>query len=189
VHFSSGKLLVPICLFAIIVAATPCRSGDTDEPRDLEAREEVLGDLAFLIGEWKIESKRYARSGEVIEENGGSTRFEWVLEGLRILEQATTSLGGQPMDVLNVYAFHPENKQWEMVRTDTIHHSFSIQVGTFDDGRLVLHRKYRSPDSDLTRRWTLQPVGEDRFSLLLEFSFDEGESWFRRNETWYTRTG
>lgn len=156
-----------------------------EEP--LEARGE-LDKLGFLIGEWKIESKRYSLDGPVVEENQGTSEFVWVMEGQRIQEQASTRLGGQAMDVLNLFGYDPRNRQWEIARTDSIHNRFGVRVGTFsEEGKLVLFEKHPRAGSDVTRRWTLERLGDGRFTELLEFSLDGGKTWKRRNQAWYVK--
>ena len=91
------------------------------------------GELArwsFPVGDWKLDSKRYSLDGpEILEHNRGTASFALTLEGRRIEERATTTLAGRDMLVLNVFAFHPERKQWEVARTDSIHHSFNFMRG------------------------------------------------------------
>jgi hypothetical protein len=147
----------------------------------------ALGELRFLIGQWEIDSKRYALDGPVIEENSGTAEFVWVLGGRRIQEQSSTRLGGQPLEVLNVYLFDPKNDRWEIARTDSIHDAFGVRFGTWSDGKLVTFEKHPSPDSEVTRRWTLERIDDDRFTELLEFSRDGGKTWKRRNQAWYSR--
>ena len=159
------------------------------------AKKEVVtpaasGELArwsFLVGKWDMDSKRYSLDGPVIEENEGRAEFWLALAGMRIQEQQSTTMAGRPMEVLNVFVFHPEKKEWEIARTDSLHHSFNVILGTGSEDTIVLFERNPRPGSDVTRRVTYVRQGDDEFSRLLEFSLDEGKSWLRRNETVYTR--
>ena len=51
----------------------------------------------------------------------------------------------------------------------------------------MLFERNPRPGSDVTRRLTYTKLNHDRFSLLLEFSMDQGKTWVRRNETFYAR--
>ena len=63
----------------------------------------------------------------------------------------------------------------------------NVMRGTDDEGRIVLFERNPRPGSDVSRRVTYSRDADDRFSRLLEFSLDSGETWVRRNETFYTR--
>ncbi len=141
----------------------------------------------FLAGSWDLKSTRYSFEGEAIEENSGTARFAWTMKGLRLQELQSTTLAGREMEVLNIFMFHPERREWELARTDSLHHAFNVLRGEESDGAIVFFARNPSPNSDLSRRWTYKKISNDRFSLLLEFSEDQGKTWFRRNETFYTR--
>lgn len=142
---------------------------------------------SFLVGGWDMRSTRYSFEGEAVEDNTGTAEVSWTLKGLRLQEIQSTTLAGRAMEVLNVFVFHPERREWEIARTDSLHHSFSVMRGQGNNGSIVFFERDPSPESDVARRWTYQRISDNRFRVLLEFSTDQGATWFRRNETLYTR--
>jgi len=171
----------------LLVAFTMAVGKPKPGPSAGEQPPEALKSWGFVVGDWEMESKRYSLDGPVIEENSGQATFAWEMQGLRLEERQTTTLAGRDMLVLNLFVFHPEREEWEIARTDSLHHSFSVMRGTNVDDRIVLLERNPNPESDVVRRVTYSRDGEDRFSRLLEFSLDTGETWVRRNETFYTR--
>ena len=148
---------------------------------------EALKQWGFMIGEWAMDSTRYSLEGPVIENSAGTATFSWGMEGLRIEERQSAVLNGRDMLVLNLFAFNPEREAWEIAWTDSLHNGFSVMRGTSVEDRIVLFEKNPRPGAEVTRRVTYARQGKDRFSRLLEFSLDGGESWLRRSETVYTR--
>jgi hypothetical protein len=146
-----------------------------------------MKEWSFVLGSWDMDSRRYSLDGPVIEENKGKASFSLALNGTRIQERQSTTMGGKPMEVLNVFAFHPDKKEWDIARTDSLHHLFSVMGGTSSERSIVLFERNPNPESRVTRRVTYARSGNDKFSRLLEFSLDKGKTWVRRNEETYTR--
>ncbi|MBZ0114910.1 MAG: c-type cytochrome [Thermoanaerobaculia bacterium] len=146
-----------------------------------------LHEWSFLVGSWESTSKRFSSEGQVIEDNHGTATFSWDLDGQRLRERQTTTLAGQPMEVLNLFSAHPETGEWQIARTDSLHHTFNLMSGSASEGTLTFAEAHPNPNHSVTRRWIYSKSGDDAFSLRLEFSEDGGESWFVRNETEYLR--
>ncbi len=176
-----------IAFVVVAVMAVTLVVAELEKGRLHSEAPDELKQWSFLIGEWKLESRRYSLDGPVIEENRGISRFSLALDGLRIQESQSITFAGQSMNVLNIFAFHPEQKHWEIARTDSLHTNFSVLRGTMSDDAIVLFERNPRPGSEVKRRYTYSRTGDDSFRLLLEFSLDEGESWLRRSETLYRR--
>lgn len=176
-------LMPALLLVALLVPATAAfgmKKVSTEAPEELQR-------WSFLLGRWKMDSRRYSLEGPVIESNSGTATFSMALSGLRIQERHSTTLGGKPMETLSLFSFHPERKQWQVARTDSLHHTFGVMQGTGEGDSIVLFEKDPDPDDAVTRRLTYTKKSPDEFGLLLEFSEDKGKTWKRRNETVYTR--
>lgn len=142
---------------------------------------------AFVIGDWKLEEKRYDFDSKLMQTNAGRATFSRVMNGQRIQELHTLEHGDDVMTVLQLFVYDPRSEEIEIARTDSGHYGFWVIIGSMTDERMTLLEKHPDPESDITRRITYTRVDDDHFNRQLEFSEDKGESWFVRSEWSYVR--
>ena len=153
------------------------------------AEEPVTGleDWEFLLGDWQIVAKRYSFESELIEQTDGQATFSHTMNGRRIQELQSTIHAGQRSEALVILVYSPRAEQIEIVRTDSGHFSFSIWVGKMSKEKLEFRQKHPNPDSEVTRRLSYLRKDDQHFIRRLEFSPDQGETWFVRSEMVYRK--
>jgi len=148
---------------------------------------EGLDRWKFMVGEWRVVEKRFDFDAKPIGTADGHATFSMAMNGGRIQELLTISGEPDTTTALHVFAFDPDRGEVEIARTDSGHSGFWIITGTVSDGRMDLKEKHPDPKSAVTRRITYLRRDDDHFARRLEFSRDQGASWFVRNLQEYER--
>ena len=173
-------------ILVLAISSTLAMSGDA-HPAAAETVPTGFEDWAFLLGEWQVVEQRYGFDGELIQTNAGSATFSLAMNGQRIQELQSIPRGDEEMTALQVFVYDPRRDEIQIARTDSGHYGFSVIVGTISGSRIDLLEKNPNPESDVTRRFTYRRIDSDHFERQLEFSTDEGASWFVRSEWIYSR--
>lgn len=142
---------------------------------------------SFLIGEWELSTTRYSFEGEVIETETGTSTFSIAPGGRVIMESQHSVLNRQDLETLQLYAYNPRTNQIEIARTDSAHHAFMVTRGTITESRIDLLEKHPNPESDVTRRYSIVKTDPDHFVQELDFSLDQGKTWFTRYRAAYAK--
>lgn len=153
-----------------------------------EGLPDAFGAWTFLVGEWDLETKRYSFEGEVQETESGLAAFSIAPSGVHLLEVENTVLGGNHVQALHVFAVDPEHGTIEIARSDSGHgYHLSILTGTISGDQIELLEKHPNPTHSVIRRVIYTRENDDRFTRELQFSSDQGDTWFTRFEGVYTR--
>jgi len=171
--------LVTLAIVLSAIAPGPARAADP-APAGLER-------WAFVIGEWNLVERRYGSDSSLIETNPGHARFSRVMKGQRIEEFQVTARGDDSTTALQVFAFDPGSGEVEIARTDSGHRGFWVIAGPMSDAGIDLTERHPDPAAQVTRRISYRRIDDDHFVRRLEFSTDDGASWFVRSEWAYTR--
>jgi len=148
---------------------------------------EGLEDWALLLGDWSLVEQRYSFEGELIETHRGQARFGTLMDGQRIQETQWFGEGEERSQALHVFVFDPRSRELEIARTDSDHYGFSVLIGSVTPGLIDLLEKHPNPEHQVIRRVRYTKNDERSFLRTLEFSTDQGESWFIRSEWIYSR--
>lgn len=142
----------------------------------------------FAFGDWNLVEKRYGFDGDLIQANRGTAHFSKAMAGKR-LEELQTLLReeGETASALQVFVYDPRANQVEIARTDSGHYGFWVITGKPTPDWMELKEKYPDPESEITRRITYTCVDRDHFTRRLEFSQDNGNTFFTRSEWLYSR--
>lgn len=160
----------------------------TQETDDTTRLNHWLQEWAFLMGDWHLTENRYDFESKLIETNEGRARFRRVMEGQRYEEtQELTRKDGSKSDALHVFAYDPLSEEVEIARTDSGHYGFWVIIGKATKNGLELVAKHPDPEEKITRRIRYTRYNDRNFKRTLEFSEDNGETYFVRSEWIYTR--
>jgi hypothetical protein len=154
------------------------------------ARAADLGGLApwtFLVGDWSVTERRYDFDGNLTHPYAGYSTFSRVMHGARLQELATVATESDSAVVLHLFVWNPRTSEVELTRTDSDHYAFWTLVGAASADRIEMRAKHPDPESKITRRVTYLRPDSKRVIRRLEFSQDQGDSWFVRNEVEYAR--
>ena len=179
-RFFAALTVLALTSLALILAASSVQAQE-DAPVDR------LNEWRFLIGSWSLLEQRFSFEGELIQENEGRASFSWTLHETRIQEMQELAHGEETTHALLTYVYNPRREEIEIARTDSGHYGFSVTVGSLSPDRLVLREKHPNPNHQVIRRYTFAKESADRFVRTLEFSTDQGENWFDRSVTTYSR--
>jgi len=174
------SITLPMALATICLAAA---SGLTQQPPS----DGLVAPWVFAIGDWDLVETNYSAEGEVIQTNIGSAVFSYAMNGARLQEFQSLLREGETLTALHLFVYDPRNEQVEIVRTDSGHYGFWVIVGKLRENGISLAAKHPDRKSKVTRRITYKRVDDNHFSRQLEFSSDQGKSWFVRSVWVYTR--
>jgi hypothetical protein len=135
-----------------------------------------LAQFGQYIGDWKIEDSSLAQDGsEWTEGEGARWIFTCLGNGVAI-QDFWLPPGGNVGTNLRTYK--PDTATWEVAWTiDKIPSGFSHIRAKLDEvGNVVMH--YVAPLPAPLRKITFFPVDESGWKWKMEFSTDEGETWF-----------
>jgi hypothetical protein len=161
------------CLFVATVA-----SADDDALPFGNTKACMQGPMAQFgqyIGDWKIADSTLAQDGSGWSDGEGA---RWIFtcfgNGAAVQDfwfPANGSIG------TNLRTYNPDTETWEIAWTvDKLPGFNHIRAQQNEDGNIVMHTI--SPVQTPTRRITFFPVDESGWKWKLEFSTDEGETWF-----------
>lgn len=146
---------------------------------------EGLADWALMLGDWELVERRYSFEGELIQTNHGRAGFQLVLHGQRVQEIQTLEHGEGSTRALHLFVFDPRSQELEIARTDSDHYGFSLLIGSVGADSIELLEKHPNPEHQVIRRVRYDKTEDGGFRRTLEFSTDQGESWFVRSEWIY----
>ena len=160
----------------LLVASVAIAENDdlpfTDKESCMQGPMEQFG---RYIGDWNIEDSQLARDGSGWSDGKGA---RWIFscfgDGVAV-QDFWLPAGGSTGTNLRTY--HPETGTWEIAWTATNVPGFAhIRARQDDDGNIVMN--YVAPVPTPLRRITFMPPDENGWKWKLEWSTDDGETWF-----------
>jgi hypothetical protein len=135
-----------------------------------------MAQFGQYIGDWKIEDSQLAQDGSGWSDGEGARWIFTCLGNGTAIQDFWLPPGGNVGTNLRTYK--PDTGSWEIAWTiDKIPSGFShIRAQQEKSGNIVMH--YVAPIPTPLRKITFFPVDESGWKWKLEFSNDEGETWF-----------
>jgi len=168
-----------IFAIALILAAAPLAGADEsdflfDAPDG--CMEGPLEQFGRYIGDWKIEDESLAQDGSAWGPGAGA---RWIFSCLgdgTAIQDFWVPNGG-PVGT-NLRSWNTTTESWDIAWTiKGIPHGFThIQASEDESGNIVM--SYKSPVPSPNRRITFFPPDENGWNWKMEFSNDDGETWF-----------
>ncbi|GJL93950.1 MAG: hypothetical protein DHS20C05_03550 [Hyphococcus sp.] len=177
---SAALLIIPFASAAAFEnpqnLAVATNKGDMRDDRAPEA----LGKLAFLIGDWDIESAYDQPDGSVLTSKARMTG-RYTLGGFGVETQGVhATLGNPDIDVFvstHIYMVHPKSGDIAAIAINTLGNR------KFNDGEfigedfIVIASGEMFNGADVINRSRFFNMTEDRFQTALEVSEDGGKTW------------
>jgi len=174
VHDRSKRLLIML----LVLLAVPFHARGQDE---------LAAPWAFALGNWDLVETVHDADGELIQTNIGSAVFSSAMNGECLEESQSLLRDGETVTALQLFVLETGTGNVEVVRADSGHSGFWILAGKLQGNVMVLAAKYPDAASKVTRRITYERVDDNHFARKLEFSRNQGKTWFVRSEWVYTR--
>jgi len=134
-----------------------------------------LAQFGRYLGDWKIEDSTLSQDGS---EWTAGTGARWIFSCLgngTAIQDFWLPPDGKVGTNLRTY--HPETGAWEVAWAITSAPGFShIRAKQDENGNIVMH--YVAPIPSPLRRITFFPPDDEGWTWVLEFSRDNGDSWF-----------
>jgi len=165
---------------ALLLSATAVADDRYDLGRSPAAPVE-LDAYAPLVGEWAITTETLQQDGTWADSPGAQWNFYFILEGHAIQDDWISHApptGDPPIygRGTNIRIYDTEEDRWEMAwiasRTRSLS-TYTAQNGP--DGSIVMRDLFGVAQPS---RITFYDIREDSFEWKLEFTQDEGETWF-----------
>jgi hypothetical protein len=134
-----------------------------------------LEQFGRYLGNWTIEDSQLGQDGKTWTPGAGAQwNFACLGNGTAIQDfwmPADGSVG------TNLRTWNPGTESWDIAWSVTSLPGFAhISAREDENGNIVM--KYESPVPDPLRRITFFPPDENSWNWTLEFSTDDGETWF-----------
>ena len=165
-----GTLIVSISPLAVASAISDLFGKDDG------CMEGPLEQFGRYVGDWKIEDESLAQDGSGWGPGAGA---RWIFSCLGDgtgIQDFWIPNGGQVGT--NLRTWNTDTESWDIAWTiKGISHGFThIQASKDESGNIVM--SYKSPVPSPNRRITFFPPDENGWNWKMEFSTDEGETWF-----------
>ena len=134
-----------------------------------------MAQFGQYIGDWNIEDSNFAQDGSGWSKGAGARWIFTCLGNGTAIQDFWLPANGAVGTNLRTYK--PDTGTWEIAWTvDKLPGFTHIRAEQDDDGNIVMH--YVAPIPTPMRKITFFPVDESGWKWKLEFSTDEGASWF-----------
>lgn len=151
---------------------------------------EEMSKLAFLIGEWDCHVKTFDKKDKVIMERSYFMNYRKEFNGMLIITDGGTIRDGETFLGQTKWLFFDKvNDQYKQVNFDMVG-NFHTYVGQFVKKDLVIQFPNPEVGSDgVVRTWrkTYTGISEDRFTVIYDYSEDNGKTWTVQWHQFYKR--
>lgn len=163
------KNLLSIAALAGMVLASAARAESVGP-----CMEGAVSQFGRYVGEWKITDERLAQDGsEWLPGQGARWTFECVGDGTAVQDFWRPTGGGFGT---NLRSYNADTGRWEIVWAAASQQGLMhISAEQHADGRIVMD--VLSPEQDPPRRIIFFPPDDAGWDWVMEWSFDEGQSW------------
>ena len=160
-----------------LLFATAAYAGDGDLPfTDKEScMQGPMAQFGRYIGDWKIEDSQLAQDGSGWSDGAGARwLFTCLGDGVAVQDFWMPNGGGTGT---NLRTYNPETGTWEIAwSVDKLPGFSHIRAEQDEDGNIIM--MYVAPLPTPLRKITFMPPDENGWNWKLEFSNDDGETWF-----------
>jgi len=146
----------------------------------------LLRKIAFMEGDWDVVMHvKPEPQGDWIKTTGTSS-FRFILDRC-VLEQVYEGvISGSPYRGKGFFAFNRFSGKWQHVWSDNVAAGINAFEGDFEDGKLIVWGREKSPGGEILTRATTFNISDDAFDWILESSAD-GEAWTPIMKATYSR--
>lgn len=133
-----------------------------------------MAQFGRYVGDWKITDQSLAQDGSGWQPgNGARWIFECIGDGVAVQDYWHPNNGGYGT---NLRTYNPDTGKWEIVwaagrQNGLMHISAELQ----EDGSVLMD--VLKPEQPQPRRITFMPPDENGWDWVMEWSFDDGETW------------
>lgn len=139
---------------------------------------EEHSNLSFLIGEWKVTSRKLASyEGEKWEESKGQSTWELELDGCLHIENWKGIIDNKPLRWTQWLVYDHRNKRWQQSMVDTSHGNLITSEGYFSEDKLILTVPTMRNGKLLIDKTTFSKLNDGSFEVVIQSSFDGGSTW------------
>ncbi len=162
---------------AALIAATALISvwaADAEESGLNACLDGPVAQFGRYVGDWKIEDQSLKQDGSGWEPAAGARWiFECIGDGVAIQDHWHPNDGGYGT---NLRSYNPDTGQWEIVWAAHSQNGL-MHIGAKQnaDGAIVMD--VIAPKQDRPRRITFFPPDDTGWDWVMEWSFDDGETW------------
>ena len=135
----------------------------------------------FLIGEWTVEGRRFAKSGDVLMRYSGTWRAQYLHDKRIVLDDFATHLptGEETSSFVTLRSYCALTQRWEMAGLGALQPGMNGEwFGRLRGQDMVLQATARLADGSVVRnRIRFHDIAPDRFRWESHNRFDDGETW------------
>lgn len=165
---------IPVILASLAISAASAAQDSLPITEKADCMKGPVAQFGRYVGQWSIEDEQLQQDGSWAP--AGAERWDFYCVGDGVAVQDFWLPEGDATGT-NLRTFNPANDEWEIAWTATGSPGIALITASLqDDGRIVMH--YKSPIPDPLRRITFFPPDDNGWRWTLEFSNDEGASWF-----------
>jgi len=152
-------------VFAVGVNAAEPENGCLEGP---------MAQFGRYVGDWKIEDEALAQDGSGWGPGKGARWvFECIGDGMAVQDFWYPNGGGYGT---NLRTYNPDTGAWEIVwAAQSLNGLMHINAQQDENGHIVMNVLRPAPPQP--RRITFFPPTESGWDWVMEWSFDEGETW------------
>jgi hypothetical protein len=169
--------LLALITFFVVTLAIPASADEPDVPIHNEAAcmEGPLEQFGRYIGNWEITDSQLSQDGtEWTDGEGAQWNFVCIGNGTAVQDfwmPANGSIG------TNLRMYNNVTGNWDIAWAINGLPGFAyIQAREDADGNMVMH--YKTPVPDPLRRITFFPPDENGWNWAMQYSTDDGKTWF-----------
>ena len=173
--FPRTAILVAISIFALVLTA---------KAQDQNLAEK-LSDYNYMLGDWTVTSFVPTQDGDWRKGNPGTASITTELGGTIITKRQTMQLpNGGTMTVMNVIGIDARTEELRMFTIDKEYGAMDIYKGTADGAAIKVSNlghdvPFKTQDGGgISFRVSIEKESEDRHTLLVEGTMNEGKTWF-----------
>lgn len=172
--------LMYLFIIALSAAAYPLRA-QTLNPK--------LKALSYMLGNWNVKTYHPNGKGGWKIPTTGKAEYATILEGTFIREKVKFNTGKSTLTMFNILGIDPRTKKLRMIAMDKEFGTMDVYKGDIQ-GRNAYLSNLRSDErfeDKAGNHWAFRLsftfISNDEFSLLVEYTKNDGKSWkiFQKN--------
>ena len=143
--------------------------------------------MAGMVGTWDVSMDLRMDPTSEYTNSKGEAQYRYILGGAAMEFTYKSTLMGRPFEGLGFVAFNRETGKWQSTWMDGMGAYISHYEGGMVDGKVVLEGvDYMNGEEFLTRT-TQTPMGDDKFTWVMEHSTDGRQTWDVYLKSEYTK--
>ena len=159
---------------ALLVCAASAAKAEGNVSGNNACMEGLMAQFGRYVGDWNIEDESLAQDGSGWGPGQGARWiFECIGDGTAVQDFWMPNNGGYGT---NLRTYNPDTAKWEIVWTARALNGLThISAEQDDAGNIVMD--ILKPVQDPPRRITFLPPHENGWDWVMEYSFEDGETW------------